>query len=411
MKTSDSVSRRSRNHRRLLKWFKRGAYASVGLGLAAGLAYAWMPKPVPVETGRAARGPLQVSVQEYGRTRVRQKFVVHAPLSGNLLRIELEPGDAVEAGQIVGTMMPPPPAMLDDRSRSEAQTRLSAAEARRRQSDTAVARAEAALAHATRSAERTRDLAARGTVSQTELDQAELSERMAAEDLAHAQLQRRVATADVEMAKSALGTLKRGKGEEVGIAAPAPGQILRILRESEGPVSAGTPLLEIGDPTQLEVVVDVLSRDSVAIRPGAPVVIEEWGGPSVVTGRVRRVEPSAFTRVSALGVEEQRINVLVAIDDAPRGLGDGFRVEARISTWEAQEVLSVPESAVFRRGDGWGVYVVQDGVVRTRTIQVGRRGRLAVQVLEGLEPGERVVLYPDDRLTDGVAVAPVSEPA
>jgi HlyD family secretion protein len=235
-------------------------------------------------------------------------------------------------------------------------------------------------------------------------EQAELAERMRQEEVASAEFGRRVATAELRVALAALANVGAAVREEFSVHAPVRGQVLRVLQESEGVVQPGTPLVEIGDPLALEVVVDVLTTDAVDIQPGAAVRIERWGGDSALGGHVHRVEPSAFTRLSALGVEEQRVNVIIHLD-APGGgsakLGDGYRVEASIVVWAGHDRLMVPGGAVFRQGDGWGTYVVRDGRTRLQPVELGRRNASEVEVLKGLRSGERVVLYPTDKVRDG----------
>jgi HlyD family secretion protein len=412
--------RRKRALRRTrARWLKRGTAVLVGLAVVGGIAYAWVPSPVAVDVGVARRETLQIYVEEDGRTRVRERYVVAAPLSGNLLRVELEPGDRVPAGATLARVLPPAPALLDERSRAEAEAHLAGTLAREGQSRSALARAEAARDLAVSQAERTRRLAQVDAATRVERERADAEERVAQEDMASAALQLRVAASEVRTARAALGLLLRGRGgsssgargaarddDVVAVLAPAPGQVLRLLRESEGPVAAGTPLLELGEPSSVEVVVDVLSSDAARIRAGAPAWIEQWGGDQALPGRVLRVEPSAFTSISALGVEEQRVNVVIALERRPPALGDGFRVEARILTWEGNHVLSVPASAALRHGDGWAVYIIDEGRARLRPVQIGHRGRTDVEVTGGLADSTTVVLYPGDRVTDGARVEP-----
>jgi HlyD family secretion protein len=361
---------------------------------------------VAVDLGRVVRGSLEVFVEEEGQTRLRERYLVTAPLSGYLVRLEIEPGDPVDENTVLARVTPPPPLLLDERSRAEAEARLDAAMAQERQAGSAALRARAAREFAVRDAERARGLARRNAVAQVERERAELAERVSAEDLAAAELQRRVAAAGVRTARAVLGQVRRRDGAAVEVMAPAAGIVLRVLRESAGAVAAGAPLVEIGDPSDLEVVVDVLSSDAIRIAVGAPVWIDQWGGDRPLLGRARLVEPAAFTRISALGVEEQRVNVVVRLDERPPALGDGFRVEARIRTWRGDGVLTVPASALFRRGDGWAVYAAVSGRARLVPIEVGHRGRLDVEVTRGLAEGGAVVLYPGDRVTEGARIQP-----
>lgn len=389
---------------------KRAIWAALAIGLAIAIALGLRPAPVPVETAAAVRGALRVTVDEDGRTRVTDRYTVSAPLAGTVARPALRPGDSVQQGQVVARLVPLAPPLLDPRARTEAATRVAAARAALSQAGTTVASARAATDYARREAERQRVLLGPGAASRQEAEQAELAARTRQEELASAQFGERVAASGLRLAQAALARLGRGAGstDQFLVRAPVRGVVLRLFQESEGVVQPGAPLMEIGDPAALEAVVDVLTTDAVAIRPGAPVRLERWGGDSALSGHVHRVEPSAFTRLSALGVEEQRVNVVVHLDE-PRSrwaaLGDGFRIEASILAWEGRNRLLVPGGAVFRQGEGWAVYVVQDGRAQLRLIEIGRRNDSEVEVIRGLREGERVVLYPTDNVGKGVRVA------
>ena len=390
----------------------------VALGAAAllGVAYVLVrPAPVPVELGEVTRGALRVTVDEEGETRVRQRFVVAAPTTGRLLRIGLDEGDAVAAGDVVARIVPSP---LDPRDEAAARAQLEAAEAQKSAADAQRSLAEAALAQARRDAERAGLLREGGTISAEAHEKARLALTRAREESRAAGFAVDAAEHEVQAARAALLAARApapgaGSGGEpctpggdpcVDVRAPVPGEVLRILEESERIVLAGTPLLELGDPTDIEIVVDVLSADAVRIHPGAEMIIEDWGGDAPLRARVRLVEPSGFTKVSALGVDEQRVNVIGDFADAPGGLGDGYRVEARIVVWDGADVVRVPGSALFRRGDAWSVFVVDGGRAERREVDVGQRGTFDAEVRGGLEPGERVVLHPSDRVQEGVRV-------
>jgi HlyD family secretion protein len=395
------------NRRKLVRWIKRGALALAAAAIVAMIVRAWLPKPVAVDVAVARRATLVVEIDEDGKTRVRDRFVVSTPIGGNLARIELKAGAPVAIGDVVARIAPPDPALLDPRTRDEARARLAAAIARQRGAETAVARATAARDAAVRDADRARTLAAHGAITATEREHAELAEQLANGDLTAAQAERTRAAADVAAARAVLGQGEHREGRAVvTVSAPATGQVLRVIRDSAGPVVAGAPLLELGDPHALEVVVDVLSSDAARIAPGMDVELEGWGGDHTLHGRVCRVEPSAFTRISALGVEEQRVNVIAAIDQPPPSLGDGFRVDARIITWRGDRVLVVPASAVFRDRDRWAVYAIENGRARLRPVAIGHRGRLDVEIASGLSEGAEVVVHPGDRVADGVRVQP-----
>jgi HlyD family secretion protein len=400
-------SRRRPTRRIVMRWVKRGALILLGLGIVGGLVYAWLPKPIAVDVALVRRTSLDVEVAEEGQTRVRDRFVVAAPITGNLMRIEIEPGTEIEAGADLARIEPPTPTLLDDRSRREAKARLAAAIARERRAEAAIAGAKATREIATREAGRARKLEQGGAIAAAERERAELAEQLAVRDLAAATTDRASAVAEAAAIRAVLGDTRKGDSRtSVAVTSPVAGQVLRVVRDSAGPVVAGTPLLELGDPRALEVVVDVLSSDAARIRPGMPVEIEAWGGESNLTGEVRRVEPSAFTRVSALGVEEQRVNVIVSVANPPPSLGDGFRVEARIFTWRGKDVLTIPASALFRDHGEWAVYAVENGRAGLRPIAIGHRGRLEVEVVSGLSVGTQILLHPSDSVRDGVRLAP-----
>jgi HlyD family secretion protein len=391
-----------------MRWVKRSLLVVGAVAIVAFIIRAWLPKPVAVETGTVARMALDTEVNEEGQTRVRDRFVVSAPISGTLLRIELQPGNAVEAGAKLAAIEPPAPALLDERSRREAAARLQAALAHERGASAAIARAQAARDAAVREADRARTLLEHGAITASERDKYETEEQLAVRGLTAAEADRLAAGAEVSAARAVLGTNRdNGRPASIDVVAPVRGVVLKVLRESMGPVATGTPLLELGDLGAIEVVVDVLSSDAARIRPGMRCEVTGWGGDGTLAATVQRVEPSAFTRISALGVEEQRVNVILTLAKAPPSLGDGFRVDARIVTWHGDNVLTVPASAVFRDHERWAVYAVQDGKARLVPITIGHRGRLQVEVLGGLTEGTAIVLHPTDAVHDGVSVVPL----
>jgi HlyD family secretion protein len=392
---------------RTASYVKWAVGALLTLGVIVGLALAWRPQPVPVDLAVVERGPMTATVDEDGRTRVKDRFVVSAPLAGTLARIELHPGDTVRRGDLVARIVPLPTPLLDPRSREEAQARVASAQASVKQAGTRIEQGRAAHDFARREADRQHVLLREGATAPQMVEQAELAERTRREELTSAEFGVRVAESEMRLAQAALrrlGTAPGPRGDQFEVRSPVEGRVLRVMQESEGAVQPGTALLEIGDPAGLEIVVDVLTADAVEIRPGAPVLIERWGGDSLLHGQVHRVEPSAFTRVSALGVEEQRVNVIIDLDE-PRerwaALGDGYRVETRTVIWQAPDVLRVPAGAVFRHKGGWAVYAVERSVVRLRSVDVGHRNGAQVEILSGLRPGERVVVYPSDNVVDG----------
>jgi HlyD family secretion protein len=391
------------------RWIRRGLIAVAALALAAVIVVAWMPAPVVVEIAKVQRGPLVVTVNEDGRTRVKDRYIVSAPVTGNLGRIELHAGDAVEENQVLARLVPLPPPLLDSRTRAEAKARVDAAAAAVRQAQAAVNRARYERDFAKQEADRALAVVEQGGLARSEADRAVSTYRSSEEALSSAEFGARVAEYELKVARTALMQLS-GQGEDLEhleITSPVAGQVLQVFQESEGVVQGGTPILEVGDPAALEIVVDVLSQDATRIRPGAPVTIERWGGKNPLHGHVRIVEPSAFTKLSALGVEEQRVNVIVDLDDDRKlwsTLGDGYRIEARISVWEGEDVLKVPASAVFRSEEAWATFAVEDDTAVLRRIGIGESNGLETQALSGLEEGDEVVAYPSDSVHDGVSV-------
>jgi HlyD family secretion protein len=388
-------------------------WGTLGALLALGLFLAFRPQAVPVDLTAAKRGPLRVTVDEEGETRVRDVFVLSAPVSGRAKRVELDVGEPVVAAEtVVVEIEPIDPTLLDARSEIEGEAAIRAAEAALDLARSEVKRAEAELAFARSEFERQSSLNARGIVAERALDSArrELLTRRAAVDTARAALEER--SFDLDRAKARLVSPleaedPHGHCECIPIHAPVSGRVLRVMHESEGVVQAGEPLVEIGDPADLEIVVDLLSADAVKVDQGQRVIIEEWGGEKPLEGRVRRIEPMGFTKVSALGIEEQRVNViidLVSPHEEWHRLGHGYRVEVRIVLWEDDDVLALPLSSFFRQDDGWAVFVVEDGVAHVRPVERGRKTGLRAQVVSGLEPGETVVLYPNDQVAEGVRV-------
>lgn len=395
--------------------FRKSMLVLLALAGTGGILWSFRPRPVEVDLARVDRGPLRATVDEDGRTRIRERYVVSAPLGGRLLRSELKAGDPVVARKtVVVALEPTDPSLLDARARAHAESRVRVAERRVEHAKTSVDRAREAATFAHDEHERRRILVRGGAATGKELEAATLADRDATLALQAAELEARVADHDLETAKAALievGPAAEGSPSprRFEVSSPVGGRVLRVLEESATVVLPGTPILEVGDPTDLEAVVDVLTRDAVRIVPGARVLLEGWGGPKPLDGRVRSVEPAAFTKVSALGVEEQRVNVLVDLLDPPEareGLGDGWRVDARIVVWEAPDVVRVPVGAVFRDGDAWRTFLVVDGKAVRRAVQVGHDDGLLLEILDGLAAGDQVVLHPSDRIRDGTEVVP-----
>lgn len=369
--------------------------------LSVGVAYALRPEVIDVETGVATRGPMRVTVDEDGRTRVRNRFVIAAPVAGRLQRLTLREGDQVTQGQTIAWIAPLP---LDSAAREVASARLRSAQALRSEAASRVAQARVALDQA-RNTQRRRDaLLAAGAISPELREQAAADTRSRAGELAAAIARARAASADVEAARAALLPAGSSAAKSVPVRSPVRGRVLRVPEPSERVIAASTPIVELGDAAALEVVADVLSSDAVRIQPGDAVEIVEWGGDRPLAGRVRSIEPSAFTRVSALGVDEQRVNVIVDLLDRPASLGDGFRVEIRATVWESNDVLAVPASTLFQRDGKWGVFVVEDERARLRTVEIGHRAGASVEIISGLKAGEPVVLFPSDKVDNGSRV-------
>ncbi len=390
--------------------------AAVALVVAALLVWVFLPAPLRVDVGVVKRGRLQVTVDEEGHTRVRDRFVVAAPIAGRVARISLDAGDPVDRGMVVARMQPLP---LDPRTRSEARARLDAAQAAQKEADARVEQARAAMEQAQRTATRARALGRKGSISKEEREQAELDETSHQKELEAALFGARAAAYNVEAARAAL--MAPGSHDSQALVAacetqpdsclelrsPVQGQVLRVPEQSERVVTAGTPLLELGDAGALEIVVDVLSADAVKVKPGALMLIRDWGGGKTLRARVRLVEPSGFTKVSALGVEEQRVNVIADFVEDHVPMADGYRIEASIVVWQADDVLELPSSALFRHGGQWSVFAVDGGRARRRAVRIGQRNTTAAQVLAGLAEGARVILHPSDQIEDGVRVEPL----
>ena len=380
------------------------------------LVWAFLPAPVDVAVGRAVRGDLIVTVDHEGQTRVKERYVVSSPLAGRLLRVEWKPGDPVVARQtLLAVIEPADPELLDARARQQANARVDGANAARKEAGTALERARILHAQEKSEVERLHQLRMRQTVTEREYEMALFREQAAATDVRAAEFAVRIAEFELKQAESALiHTEPRSLGESVPfrfeIPSPITGAVLRVLQESSTVVSPGTPLLEVGDPKDLECVVDVLSTDAVKVEPGQRVILEYWGGEHPLEGRVRVREPAAFTKISALGVEEQRVNIIIDLMSPPEErptLGDAYRVEARIVVWEGQNVLQIPAGALFRHEGGWAAFLVRDDRAILQPVKIGRSNGLETEILSGLEENDRVVLHPSDRVEDGVAVAPL----
>ena len=434
------------------KWLRRLLYALGGVGVAGLVVYAFRPQPVAVDLALVERGTLQVTVNAEGQTRVRDRYVIAAPVAGELQRIALRQGDAVEAGAILARLDPLPLTSQVEaaqaRRRSvqaqlagvetqrpkpealtQAETRIRAARAQEAQAQAQVSEAQAALEQAERDRDRMVTLESRGAIARQQLEAMELAVTQRQQALATARQQVTAAQADVQATQANLAVLTAEQqdpdylldvyeGElaaldaelasladdarRATLAAPAAGRVLEVLEPSARYIAAGTPLLTLGDPGGLELVIDILSTDAVRVSPGDPVYLDRWGGDETLGATVRLVEPAAFTEVSALGVEEQRVNVIADFADPAVPLGDGFRVEAQIVVWEGQDVLTVPISALFRCASDWCTFVKENGRAQQRQVAIGPRSDVAAVVESGLVEGEQVILYPGDQIEAGV---------
>ena len=411
-----------KKNRRWIPW-------TLGLALIVALGFGLRPRPAQVETARAVFGPLQATVSEEGKTRIRQRYVIASPVNGQLRRVPFKPGAEVAANTVVAAIEPLAPAPLDLRSRALAEARRDAAAA-------SLEKARIALQLAAAERARVEAMQQEGTVAPSDLDAARLRETNAARDVVAAEGALRAAEAELLASlptthasspstlegqppawphpPASSSSLERqppawppAEQEPISLTAPITGRVLRVFQESARPVTAGTPILEIGDPTDIEVVIELLSRDGAALEPGARVILEQWGGEKPLEARVRLVEPAAFTKISALGVEEQRVYVVADIVTplAEReSLGDNYRVEARVVLWETERTLKVPVSALFRQGNQWAALVLRDGRAELVPVEAGRSSGTEVQVSSGLSEGDEVILYPGDRIQPGQRV-------
>ena len=389
--------------------------------IGGALVYSFRPRPIQADFGEVVRGSMRVTIDEEGETRIRDRFVVSAPVAGRVLRIELEPGDRVRAGGTpIAAFLPAEPALLDVRSRAEAEARVRVAEASLGRAQATRDRVREELAFAESQLERYEELAEQGLIAMERLDTVEFEARSKREGFNAAEFDVRDAEQALEVAEASLVQAARDAAtggnngtRPITIRSPIDGIVLRRLRESEAVVPSGEPLVEIGNVLQLEIVSDLLSEDAVKVSTGDRVLVEQWGGGMTLEGRVRLVEPSGFTKLSALGVEEQRVNVIVDFEDpaeAAEHLGDGYRVEVRVVIWETEDALKAPTSSLFRSGTEWAVFTVADGKAALRAVEVGRRNGLEAQVMSGLAEADPVIVHPADDVVDGVEVVDRSSP-
>lgn len=394
---------------RFLRWFTAAALV---VAMIAAVLFAIRPAPVQVESAEVKVGVMRVGVDEEGRTRIRERYIVSSPLEGRLRRITLDPGDQVVSDEsTIAVIEPTDPSLLDARALAEAQARVRAAEAAVRRTEANLDGAQAAFEFAQTNLRRVSDAYENAAANERELEEARLLFRTSREDERAAEFAMEIAQFELEQAQSALLWTSADDGapeDSLVIRSPITGEVLRVFQESVAVVTPGTDLVELGDRSDLEIVIDVLSNDAVKINPGDRVIINHWGGEEALEAVVRLVEPSAFTKISALGIEEQRVNVIadfVSSPEARASLGDGYRIEASIVIWEQDDVLYAPSSALFRDGDRWAAFVIDDGRARLRHVSIGRRNARSTEIGQGLQSGEWVILHPSDRINDGARVS------
>ncbi|TCV90716.1 efflux RND transporter periplasmic adaptor subunit [Sulfurirhabdus autotrophica] len=398
-----------------MKWTKRAFPLLAVLVIIGIFIWAFLPKPVTVQVAEVTQGAFQQIIEEDGKTRVRERYIVSAPLTGKLQRISLKAGDAIQQNQVVALIVASAPALLDARSERELKERVGAAEAQKEQSTVTVARILATLEKTKADLKRAKQLAANKFISAAQLDQTELDVKINTRELEAAKFAEQAAKHEVAVARAAFqqfhcdADCEKLSGRHWQIRSPVSGRVLKIVQESELVVPIGAPLLEIGNPADLEVVADILSSDAVMIPPGAKVQMKGWGRSEPLLGQVRRIEPSAFTKVSALGVEEQRVNVVIDLTSPPDqwlNLGDGFKVDTQIIVFSTDKATKTPVSSLFRKGNQWAVFVAKNGRAETRTVKIARRSGLDAMVESGLKVGEKVILYPGDLVKDGIKIKP-----
>lgn len=410
-----NVSPTARPRKRRVRWRKL-LLSLFGVAILAGIIAGFWPKPINVETAQVTRGPLTVSILEEGKTRIRHRYVISPPVTGYLNRVVLRAGAEIHAGKtVLATIEAEASGFLDPRTRAEAQARVKTTEAIRLQRAAEVVRAKAAFDLAKKEFARADALKKGGAISHQEWDDAETRAKVLGQELNSAQFALRAARFEVDQARATLQQVSdpgANGSVPLQIIAPIDGFVLNVYEENARMVTAGTPIMELGDPRNLEAEIEMLSSDAVAIAPGTEVSIEQWGGGTPLRGHVSLVEPGGFTKISALGVEEQRVKVRVDfLDPLPPDfrLGDRYRVEARVVIWHDDDVLQIPTGALFRRGNDWMAFVVEDGKAHLRKVDIGHNNGIAAEVLSGLTQGDSVIVYPPDSVVDGTAVAADSE--
>ena len=378
----------------------------------AAVVWGLRPQPVLVEAAEVVRAPMQVTIDEEGKTRLKERYMISSPITGRMERVDLDEGDPVRAGQRITRVAPLPSAFVDERTRAQTGAEINAAEARISAAQERVRAAKATLEYWQAELERASRLLKMGDIARSRYDQVQVEQQRASAALSEAQAAVEAAKADMRRATATLAQPSNPverSGASVPVIAPVAGRVIRIVRDSAGPVTAGEPLVELGNTNAIEVEVELLSPDAVKVQPGTTVIFTRWGGETNLEGVVQRIEPTGRTKISALGVEEQRVPVVAVITSPEsqwQGLGAGYRVEASFVVWEAADVVQIPSSAVFQHDGASAVFVIEENTARRRIVKLGRRSGLNVQVVEGLKPGEKVVAHPEASLADGALVQP-----
>ncbi|MFM2281620.1 MAG: hypothetical protein RLZZ444_3851 [Pseudomonadota bacterium] len=390
-------------------WIKRIGLAALGLGIVAAIAWTMRPQPALVDIGAVVKAPMRVTITQEGRTRVREIYTISTPITGHLSRTILDVGDPVEANKtVIAAIHPLEPPLIDNRTETELIAAREAARAAVVIAETDYARVMASLDLAVKAMERASRLSATGVIAESTMQKAagEVS-------VLRAQVQSALSSINLRRAEleSAEARLRQPDRKDmtssekccVELTSPASGTVLEVYAKSEQPLAVGAKIADIGDPSDLEVVVDLVSADAVRVKPGDQASIVDWGGDRPLKATLRRIDPAAFTKVSALGIEEQRVNAVFDLDESDPRLGHGFRIYAEIAVWQGEDIVQVPLSALFRTGNDWTVFTLRDGVLARRTVRIDHMNDQTAEVLEGLAPDEKVVLHPGDTLTDGMA--------
>ncbi len=408
---SDTAPWDARRNKPKGAWLRKLFTWTLILGVLGLIGYGLRPKPIEIELGVVGRGPLTVHVVEEGKTRIRNRYVVSAPIAGQMRRVPLKAGDEVVAGKtVICTIEPVLASLLDPRTRMQAEARVKTAEAAKLQAAQALDMARTAQKFAVANWERTQKLKTSGSISETDRDNAERDYEMRQREVRSSEFALKVAEYELEQARAALLQLDVPAGDkpaELAVHSPVSGRVLKVMQESAMVVTPGVAILEVGDPADIEIEAEILSRDAVAITKGAKVKVEQWGDDVPLDAVVRLVEPAAFTKVSALGVEEQRVYVLSDLVNPPekaKSLGDRYRVEVRVAVWHKDDVLLVPSGALFREGVEWKTFVFDAAKAKKITLEAGRSDGRMTEVLKGLDQGTRVLLHPPDTVKDGVTV-------